>query len=78
MTLSEAIRIAYGTDAPIAPTQYERLQYNLAMAIVDTWSASCGSDRYIDLAPYREAERQARKALDTYLAETSDYLPSHC
>jgi hypothetical protein len=75
MTLSDAIRLAY---APNATTEHGKLEQAYARAVVATWSASCATDRYVNLAPYHAEERAARKALDAYMTDTDDlYKPSH-
>lgn len=62
VSLSDAIKLAYRTPE----TELERLETAYCKAIVDTWSASCATDRYIDLTPYRDAERLAYDALLAY------------
>ena len=76
LTIQEAIAIAHSPLAPANKLDVLRRAY--AVAILATWSASCGSDRYVDLRSYHAREEQARKALDAALAEASDYLPAHC
>lgn len=61
-TTIEAIELAYKRPE----NEYERLLYAWCRTIVDTWSASCATDGYVDLRPYRDAEQVAKDAFEAY------------
>lgn len=63
ITTNEAFELAYKTPE----NEYQRLLYAWCRTIVDTWSASCATDGYVDLRPYRDAEKVAKDAFEAYV-----------
>ena len=73
MTITEAIQTAYAQEPfGYVPSKLEALRKAYAHAILATWSAECSDVRRVDMAPYHEAERAARKALDVHMVDTDD------
>lgn len=64
-TIEDAIRLYNRPPS----NEFERLESEHCRAMMDTWAASCGTDRFVDLKPYWEAEKKTRKALEEYKAK---------